>query len=455
MIASMCLAVLFGLIGQPSMVAMNQDGLAIGAGRPQVAAPLGDDSARTFVPVDAPQDGAAAAKPPAVWIGVRLTPVPEPLAAHLNRSGLMVANLVNDSPADRAGLQRYDVVVSFNNQPVHDMDDLLKSISDVGADKRVPMTVIRGGKETSVEITPAQRPTDGEPEFKYEEPQPEPSDMEHYFGGRMKQDPSGNWIFEPLGRLRDLPEALHNLRQLDPDEMDMWMKSLHDAMNLDPSDVFRFKFGADMPFAWWDDADAKVEVRVSVNHNGESLTVHRSAEGEITVERRDRDGDSKTTVYENAEELQKGDAEAYELLMQHSRRGPRLFMTPPALDRLPARQRDFQQDVQRSLSEAERKLREAVELSRKARAEAHARSAETPRRKASQSRGEGKNLSISISDGRVSITLMEDGKTESYEYDSVDELRQENPELYERVKGLLEQMESSRADDRSTRVACG
>ncbi len=452
MSASACLVILLGLLGHPPMAAMNQDGFATSGGGPRAATP--DRNVTILVPAHPEQEQGAAQAPPAVWIGVRLTPVPEPLEAHLHRSGLMVANLVNGSPADQAGIERYDVVVSFNNQPIHDMDDLLKAVGDVGADRQVPMTVIRGGSETVVQITPAKRPAEGEPQFKYEEPQPGPSDMEHYFGGRMKLDPNGKWVFEPLGRLRDLPDALHGLRQLDPDEMDTWMKSLHDALKNELGGGWSAKFGVDTPFDWQDDGDAKVEVSVSVNNNGEGLSVHRSAEGEITVERRDRDGNSKATVYDNADELKQGDAEAYELLMQHSRKGPRLFMTPPALDRLPARQRDFQQDVQRSLSEAEKKLQEAVELSRKARAEAQAKSAEKPRKKASQSRGEGRNLSISINNGRVSITLDENGQTESYEFESVDALRKENPQLYEKVKALLEQMESSRADDLLTRIAC-
>ncbi|HPC21994.1 MAG TPA: hypothetical protein PK920_05860, partial [Phycisphaerae bacterium] len=35
-------------------------------------------------------------KMPSQWLGVRLTPIPEPLAAHIGENGVMVANVVQD-----------------------------------------------------------------------------------------------------------------------------------------------------------------------------------------------------------------------------------------------------------------------------------------------------------------------------------------------------------------------
>ena len=61
-------------------------------------------------------------------IGVRCTPIPAPLAAHLERDGLMIANISEGSPADEAGLKRYDVVVSFGGRGIVEMDDLLEAI---------------------------------------------------------------------------------------------------------------------------------------------------------------------------------------------------------------------------------------------------------------------------------------------------------------------------------------
>jgi len=60
---------------------------------------------------------AARADDPA-WLGVRLGPIPEALAAHLKDArGAIVDDVVQGSPAEKAGLKRFDMIVAVGGRP--------------------------------------------------------------------------------------------------------------------------------------------------------------------------------------------------------------------------------------------------------------------------------------------------------------------------------------------------
>ena len=56
-------------------------------------------------------------------------PVPEVLASHLqNDGGAIVVNIARNSPADKAGLKRYDVILRINDKRIEAGDE--KSFMD-------------------------------------------------------------------------------------------------------------------------------------------------------------------------------------------------------------------------------------------------------------------------------------------------------------------------------------
>ena len=91
-----------------------------------------------------------------VWLGVRIMPVPAPLAAHLKSGpgGVMVGNLVKDSPAHTAGLKRYDVIVGIDGKDVNDGPALIKAISGHKAGDKVKIAVVQKGKTKTVPVVP-------------------------------------------------------------------------------------------------------------------------------------------------------------------------------------------------------------------------------------------------------------------------------------------------------------
>ncbi len=60
--------------------------------------------------------------------------------------GAVISSIEPDSPADKAGLQQYDVILSLNGQPVEDMNDFRFKVADIAPGKKVEIKVIRDGK---------------------------------------------------------------------------------------------------------------------------------------------------------------------------------------------------------------------------------------------------------------------------------------------------------------------
>jgi membrane-associated protease RseP (regulator of RpoE activity) len=101
-------------------------------------------------------------KPSEYWIGVGVenAATMPALRAQLNLpndQGLLVASVVPESPAAKAGLRENDVLVKANDKPLSTAHDLLKAV-DAAKDKKLALEIIRGGKRSTVEVQPAKRP---------------------------------------------------------------------------------------------------------------------------------------------------------------------------------------------------------------------------------------------------------------------------------------------------------
>jgi hypothetical protein len=100
---------------------------------------------------------------PTYWIGLRGRGVDDPvLRTHLQLAegtGIVVEDVVADSPAAKAGLQKHDIILRANDDMVDSMETLQTHVQ-AAKDKAIELEVIRLGKETTVKVTPAERPAD-------------------------------------------------------------------------------------------------------------------------------------------------------------------------------------------------------------------------------------------------------------------------------------------------------
>jgi serine protease Do len=96
--------------------------------------------------------------PPRRHLGVGL--VPGRAARHLRRSvglpdrdGALVRVVQPDSPADRAGLRRGDLIVEAAGRPITGIDELHQAVDGLGDDDSLALGVVRGSEELSVSVT--------------------------------------------------------------------------------------------------------------------------------------------------------------------------------------------------------------------------------------------------------------------------------------------------------------
>lgn len=89
------------------------------------------------------------------WLGVSIQPVTQELARSFNlpkAQGALVGDVIAASPADKAGIKRGDVIVSFNGKEIKESSSLPALVASVPAGKTVPVEVIRKGNERTIEV---------------------------------------------------------------------------------------------------------------------------------------------------------------------------------------------------------------------------------------------------------------------------------------------------------------
>ena len=136
----------------------DADGKVVKIGRSN-----GQDSPNLPPPNDGSDDHAPA-QLPKYWIGIlggSITP-DNPLRAQLDlpeNSGLIVVNVVPDSPAAKAGLKQHDILLKANGKDLHEMSDLQELVISEAPNKgEIKLDVLRHNKSETVAIKPEERP---------------------------------------------------------------------------------------------------------------------------------------------------------------------------------------------------------------------------------------------------------------------------------------------------------
>lgn len=438
---------LLGAFGVGALLAstspMNDDGSSSGGGFRVV------DSDKLPKRISAPTGKvrqAPAAELPKVWIGVRCVPVNEALVSHLGRSGLMVANVMTGSPADQAGVEKHDVLVSLDGKPIESMDQLLEAVVSTGAGTSASLVVMRGGREKALLITPSTRPSEGEMRFKYDEPPASESSPDvQYFGHRLDRDTMGNWMFQPLGRLGDLPDDVRErLGDVGNPTWQRWQDTLKSlqrepfrfGIQIDPADPNggMFFYPSD------EDDNAQVEINISVNENGQQTSVSRGADGKVQVKRTDPDGNTTSESFENMDEFREKSPDAYKTYRRFSgyRSRPTILMRPD-MHNLGQLQKEFQEKIESALDEAKEQTRKAMEDVDRAKKSIRMKiKSGTPDNGTGGASGSFESVNIrAADDGRIFLELRENDNTRKYEFKSREDFQQSEPELFKRFEKLI------------------
>jgi serine protease Do len=74
--------------------------------------------------------------------------------------GAQVENVAPNSPADRAGLRRGDLIVGVGEDPVRSTDDLLNLLDESAIGRGIELRVRRGKSEMSLAVRPEEQPAE-------------------------------------------------------------------------------------------------------------------------------------------------------------------------------------------------------------------------------------------------------------------------------------------------------
>ena len=120
------------------------------------------------IPIDVAMDVAnqlkAGGKVSRGWLGVVIQEVNKDLAESFGLdkpAGALVAQVLDDGPAAKGGLQVGDVILSMNGQPIVMSADLPHLVGALKAGSKAALEVIRNGKRQNLELTVGAIPDEG------------------------------------------------------------------------------------------------------------------------------------------------------------------------------------------------------------------------------------------------------------------------------------------------------
>jgi serine protease Do len=101
------------------------------------------------------------------FLGVTIQPVDEDIAESLglpSEGGALVASVVKGGPAEKAGIQVGDVIVSIDGTDVKHVKELTRKVADLTPEARAEIVVLRDGERKTLIARIGTMPTEGQPQ---------------------------------------------------------------------------------------------------------------------------------------------------------------------------------------------------------------------------------------------------------------------------------------------------
>lgn len=103
---------------------------------------------------------------PAAYLGILVEELPPAVASQLPavvspEQGVLVADVIPDSPAAKAGIKPHDILLSYDNQKLFAAEQLIKLVHVDKPGRKVNLELVRAGKLQSDLVTLAERHDQG------------------------------------------------------------------------------------------------------------------------------------------------------------------------------------------------------------------------------------------------------------------------------------------------------
>jgi len=95
------------------------------------------------------------------WLGVSGMSINKAVAAQYNlhvERGVLIAGVVEDSPADQAGIAAGDVILKFNGADINSIEDLQREVIKKGIGGKVKLTLLRDSRKWTAEVILKETP---------------------------------------------------------------------------------------------------------------------------------------------------------------------------------------------------------------------------------------------------------------------------------------------------------
>ena len=89
------------------------------------------------------------------WLGVYIQPVEDKVARALdlkNRDGALISDIVDDSPAEKAGIKTGDVIIEFNGEKITDPSHLKNIVSSTAPGNNSKVVIVRDGEWKTINV---------------------------------------------------------------------------------------------------------------------------------------------------------------------------------------------------------------------------------------------------------------------------------------------------------------
>jgi len=93
------------------------------------------------------------------WLGVQVQGITPELAKSFGlerERGALVADVMADTPAEKAGIERGDIIVEFNGRKIEEMNDLPRVVASTPPNADVPVKILRKGQEKVMQVKVAE-----------------------------------------------------------------------------------------------------------------------------------------------------------------------------------------------------------------------------------------------------------------------------------------------------------
>jgi serine protease Do len=95
------------------------------------------------------------------WLGVSIQDLTPELASQFGVSetkGVLISDVMDDSPAKKAGFERADVIVEYDGKPMDSSAHLRNAVAQTPVGKKVAVKILRDKKPKTIELTIAEQP---------------------------------------------------------------------------------------------------------------------------------------------------------------------------------------------------------------------------------------------------------------------------------------------------------